>query len=58
LPSDLVAAAAEQPLIYNKQFYVFHALDAEETMVKDFDDYVVRVWQAAYNYNRFLNDTV
>jgi len=33
-------------------------LDAEETMVKDFDDYVVRVWQAAYNYNRFLNDTV
>jgi len=58
LPSDLVAAAAEQPLIYNKQFYVFHALDAEETMVRDFDDYVVRVWQAAYNYNRFLNDTV
>jgi uncharacterized protein (TIGR02453 family) len=54
LPSDLVAAAAEQPLIYNKQFYVFHALDAEHTMVNDFDDYVVRVWQAAYNYNRFL----
>jgi hypothetical protein len=23
-------------------------------MVNDFDDYVVRVWQAAYNYNRFL----
>jgi uncharacterized protein (TIGR02453 family) len=54
LPAELVSAAVQQPLIYNKQFYVFHALDAEDTLAADFDDYVLKVWQAAYDYNRFL----
>jgi len=54
LPAELVSAAVQQPLIYNKQFYVFHALDAEDTLAADFDVFVLKVWQAAYHYNQFL----
>jgi uncharacterized protein (DUF2461 family) len=55
LPSDLVAAAAEQPLIYNKQFYVQHSMDAELTMVENFDEYVIKVWRASESFNRFIS---
>ena len=55
LPSDLVAAAAEQPLIYNKQFYVQHSMDAELTMAENFDEYVIKVWRASEAYNRFIS---
>ncbi len=55
LPSDLVAAAAEQPLIYNKQFYVQHTMDAELTMAENFDEYVIKVWRASEAYNRFIS---
>ncbi len=55
LPSDLVAAAAEQPLIYNKQFYVQHTMDAELTMAENFDEYVIKVWRASESFNRFIS---
>ena len=55
LPSDLVAAAAEQSLIYNKQFYVQHSMDAELTMAENFDEYVIKVWRASEAYNRFIS---
>ena len=55
LPSDLVAAAAEQPLIYNKQFYVQHTIDAELTMVENFDEYVIKVWRESESFNRFIS---
>jgi uncharacterized protein (TIGR02453 family) len=55
LPSDLVAAAAEQSLIYNKQFYVQHTMDAELTMAENFDEYVIKVWRASEAYNRFIS---
>ena len=53
---DLVwgAAAAEQPLLYNKQFYVQHAIDAEDTLRSNFDEYVVEVWKASRGFNVFL----
>ncbi len=67
-PSDLVfqakqatkevsidKAAAEQPLIYNKQFYVQHTMDAELTMAENFDEYVIKVWRASEAYNRFIS---
>ena len=54
LDASLLAAAAQQPLIYNKQFYIRNVIDAEETMHPNFDDYVVNVWKASANYNHFL----
>jgi hypothetical protein len=48
------AAAAEQPLLYNKQFYVQHAIDAEDTLRSNFDEYVVEVWKASRGFNVFL----
>lgn len=51
---EWVSAAAEQPLIYNKQFYVQHSLDAEDTLRSNFDDYVVEVWKASRGLNSFL----
>jgi hypothetical protein len=51
---EWVSAAAEQPLIYNKQFYVQHVLDAEDTLRSNFDEYVVEVWKASRGLNSFL----
>ena len=48
------AAAAEQPLIFNKQFYIQHSVEAEDTLRLDFDDYVVEVWKASRGFNYFL----
>ena len=48
------ASAAEQPLIFNKQFYIQHSVEAEDTLRLDFDDYVVEVWQASRGFNSFL----
>ena len=48
------AAAAEQPLIFNKQFYIQHSVEAEDTLRSDFDDYVVEVWKASRGFNVFI----
>jgi hypothetical protein len=48
------ASAAEQPLIFNKQFYIQHSVEAEDTLRLDFDDYVVEVWKASRGFNSFL----
>lgn len=47
-------AAAKQPLIFNKQFYIQHSVEAEDTMRSDFDDYVVEVWKASRGFNIFI----
>jgi uncharacterized protein (TIGR02453 family) len=54
IDSDWLGAAAEQPLLYNKQFYVQHAIDAEDTLRSNFDEYVVEVWKASRGFNVFL----
>jgi uncharacterized protein (TIGR02453 family) len=54
IEADLMVAAKEQPLIFNKQFYVRHLVEPEETMRDDFDDYVVKVWNASRAYNDFI----
>ena len=54
IDADWVVAAAEQPLLYNKQFYIQHAIDAEDTLRSNFDDYVVEVWKASRGFNAFL----
>jgi uncharacterized protein (TIGR02453 family) len=47
-------AAATQPLIFNKQFYIQHSVEAEDTLRSDFDDYVVEVWKASRGFNVFI----
>ena len=54
IDADWVVAAAEQPLLYNKQFYIQHAMDAEDTLRSNFDDYVVEVWKASRGFNVFI----
>ena len=54
IDADWVVAAAEQPLLYNKQFYIQHVMDAEDTLRSNFDDYVVEVWKASKGFNAFL----
>ena len=54
IDADWVVAAAEQSLLYNKQFYIQHAMDAEDTLRSNFDDYVVEVWKASKGFNAFL----
>lgn len=54
LSSDLMELATEQPLLLNKQFYIRNVVDPEFTMQSNFDDYIVKVWQASGAYNRFL----
>jgi len=50
----LGVAAAKQPLIFNKQFYIQHSVEAEDTLRSDFDDYVVEVWKASRGFNVFI----
>ena len=54
IDADWVVAASEQPLLYNKQFYIQHVMDAEDTLRSNFDDYVVEVWKASKGFNAFL----
>ena len=54
IDADWVMAAAEQPLLYNKQFYIQHVMDAEDTLRSNFDDYVVEVWKASRGFNVFI----
>lgn len=55
LDPNLMLAAKSQPLIFNKQFYVRHLMEAEDTLAENFDDYVVKVWQASESYNLFIS---
>ena len=50
----LGVAAAKQPLIFNKQFYIQHSVEAEDTLRSDFDDYVLEVWKASRGFNDFI----
>ena len=54
IDADWVMAAAEQSLLYKKQFYIQHVMDAEDTLRSNFDDYVVEVWKASKGFNAFL----
>ncbi len=58
IDSEWMGAAVEQPLLYNKQFYIQHTLDAEDTLRSDFADYVVEVWKASRGFNAFLQGPV
>ena len=54
IDADLMLASVTQSLILNKQFYVRHMVEPEDTFRGDFDDYVVRIWEASRYYNAFI----
>ena len=55
LPKELKEAAKEQELIFNKQFYLVHQVDAEKILEDDLLVYILRHFKAAVQFNRFLN---
>ena len=54
IPPELRAAAAEQPYIFNKQFYYWGERDPEDITRKDLDELVVQYFRAARPMNAFL----
>ena len=55
LPKELKEAAKAHELIYNKQFYLVHQVDAEKILDSDLLSYVVNHFKSAAQFNRFLN---
>lgn len=54
LPAELKYSASQQELIFNKQFYVVHAFEPEESMNAEFVNLCVDVWSSASEFNRIL----
>lgn len=58
LPAELRAAAADQPILFNKQFYYWHEFDGSEILRDDLPDLVFRHYLAAQPMNSFLTQAL
>ena len=58
IDATLKEAAAKQPLIFNKQFYVAHSFEPEKSFDSDFIEYIIDVWRAAADFNDALADSI
>jgi hypothetical protein len=54
IDSSLKEAAAKQPLIFNKQFYVAHSFEPEKSFESGFIEYIIDVWRSAAAFNNVL----
>ncbi len=54
LPPDLKAAAANQPVIFNKQFYLQHVADPDIIVEKDVLKYIIEKYKHAKAFNDFV----
>ena len=54
IPKELKESAKDQELIYNKQFYLVHQVDAEKILDNDLIGYVLNHYKSAAQFNRFL----
>jgi uncharacterized protein (TIGR02453 family) len=54
ISAELKSAAIDQPLLFHKQFYILHQLDAEVILEPTFLDQVKKVFKAAGPFNQFL----
>jgi len=54
LPPPFKELAAKEPYLYNKQFYVVHPLEAEETMESDFVSRIVDIWKTSLDFTAVL----
>lgn len=55
LPPELKEPAKSCPYIYNKQFYVQHAIMAEKILEPGLDNYLLEAFAAAEAFNEFLD---
>ena len=58
IDASLKEAAAKQPLIFNKQFYVAHTFEPEKSFDSDFLEYIIEVWRATAHFNAVLADCI
>lgn len=58
LPSDLKLAATQQPLIYNKQFYLQHTAEPEIIVEKDVLKYITDKYKNAKAFNDFIKEVL
>lgn len=47
LPTHLKEKAAEEPLIFNKQWYFYHQMDAKSCLTDDFINQIVKLYEDA-----------
>jgi uncharacterized protein (TIGR02453 family) len=57
IDATLKEAAAKQPLIFNKQFYVAHDFEPEKSFESGFIEYIIDVWRSAAAFNDVLADS-
>lgn len=58
LPPELKQAAAEEPLIYNKQFFYFAQHPVSEIEREDLPDFVMAHMEACWDLNRYLTHAI
>jgi uncharacterized protein (TIGR02453 family) len=58
LPPDLKLAATQQPLIFNKQFYLQHTAEPEIIVEKDVLKYITEKYKHAKAYNEFIKEVL
>ncbi len=54
IEKEFMEIAKKQPLILNKQFYIFHKFEAEQSLKQDFLDSLVEKWKLTKDFNDFL----
>ena len=54
LPSPFKELAIKEPYLYNKQFYVIHTMEAEETLEPDFVTRIVEIWKTSLEFTAIL----
>jgi uncharacterized protein (TIGR02453 family) len=58
LPSDLKDKAKQQPLIYNKQFYLLHTHDPDIILQDKLLDHILKTYKVASAFNSFLKSAI
>ena len=58
LPPDLKLVATQQPLIFNKQFYLQHTAEPEIIVEKDVLKYIAENYKHAKAFNEFIKEVL
>ncbi len=58
LPPDLKLVATQQPLIFNKQFYLQHTAEPEIIVEKDVLKYIAEKYKHAKAFNEFIKEVL
>ncbi len=58
LPAELKEKASQQPLIFNKQFYLVHTKDPEYILDAKLIDHIVKTYKVATAFNDFLKSAI